>query len=212
MRDIPEFLRHLPEAKILEQAQIEFLRASEELVAANRAVRARGKVHDDVLEQMANSLNAAQDRMNEAERDFERAIEGMEDTSVKLSDRVVKTVQRTFTLDQQPEANRLLEQKCVRFPYTENTPEGLERNRLAVLKIAAGNLDELRKQIEVAKIDWRDVINEAEYPEASSMGLSAELDQETREQVERRDRDQYLNWLGETKSDGFFRRIWNKLS
>lgn len=123
-------------------------------------------------------------------------------------------VHRTFSLDQQPEANRLLEQKCVRFPFTEDTPEGLERNRLAVLKIASGSLDELRKQIEVAKIDWRDVINAAEYPEAISMGLSTyqNLDQETRERVDRRDRKQYLNWLGETESNGFFRRIWNKLS
>lgn len=214
VRDIPEFLRHLPEAKVLEQAQNEFLQASEELLAANRSVRASGKLHDDELELKANSLDAAQNRMNQAEKDFERAIEGMEGTSVKLSRRVTKMVHRTFSLDQQPEAIRLLEQKCVRFPFTEDTPEGLERNRLAVLKVAAGSLDELRKQIEEAKIDWRDVINAAEYPEAISIGLVAyqNLDQETREKVDRRDRKQYLEWLGETESNGLFRRIWNKLS
>ena len=172
MQDIPEFLKHLPEAKVLEQAQNEFLKASEELLAANRSAMASGKLHDDELELKANSMNAALNRVNAAEKDFEQVIEGMEGTTVKLSRRVTKMVRRTFSLDQQPEAIRLLEQKCVRLPFIEDTPEGLERTRLAVLKIAAGSRDELRNQIEVAKIDWRDVLNAAEYPEAISMGLS----------------------------------------
>ena len=214
MRDIPESLRHLPEAKVLEQAQNEFLKASEELLAANRSAMASGKLHDDELELKANSMNAALERVNAAEKDFERVTEVIEGTTVKLSRRVSKMVRRTFAPDQQPEAIRLLEQKCVRLPFIEDTPEALDRTRLAVLKVAAGTLDELRKQIEVTKIDWRDVLNAAEYPEGISMGLSAydDLDQETRERVDRRDRKQYLDRLGETESNGFFRRIWNKLN
>lgn len=213
MRDIPEFLKHLSEAKVLEQAQKEFLQASEELLAANRSARAKGELHNDEIEQKTKSLNTAQERMDAAEKEFELATKGMPGTMVGLSKRVAKMVQRTFSLDQQPEARRLLEQKCVLFVLTENTPEGLERNRLAVIKLAAGNLDELKKQIEVAKVDWRDVINPAEYPE-SSKDLSAyyAMDQETREKVERRDRQQYLEWLGEDGSNSIVRNLWNKIS
>jgi hypothetical protein len=212
VRDVPEFLKNLSEARVLEQAQAEFLRASEELLAANRSARASDQLSDEELIQKANFLNAAQDRMNAAEMEFDRAIEGMPGTSVKLSSRVEKKVRRTFTLDQQPEAIRLLEQKCVRLPFAEDTPEGLERTRLAVLKLARGNLHELQTQIDVAKIDWREVLNAAEYPEASR-DLSAyhKLDQASREKVDLRDREQYLDWLGETGSNGFLARIRNKL-
>jgi len=209
--EIPESLKNLPEARVLERAQAEFHKACEELVTANRSARASGKLYDEELIQKANSLNAAQDRMNAAAMEFDRAIEGMPGISVKLSSRVKKIVRRTFAPDQQLEAIRLLEQKCVRFALTENTPEGLERNRLAVLKLARGDLHELRTQIDVARIDWRDVLNAAEYPEASR-DLSAyhELDQASREKVDRRDREQYLNWLDETEPSGFLARIRNK--
>lgn len=182
MREVPKFLKNLPEARVLEQAQTEFLKASEELLAANRSARVSGRLYDEELIQKTNFLNAAQDRMNAAEMEFDRATEGLPGTSVKLSNRVEKIVRRTFALDQQSEAIRLLEQKCVRFPLTENTPEGLERNRLAVLKLARGNLHELQTQIDAARLDWRDVLNAAEYPEASK-DLSAyhELDQASRE-------------------------------
>jgi len=212
VRDIPEFLKNLPEARVLEQAQAEFLKASEELLAANRSARASYSLYDEELIQKTNFLNAAQDRMTAAEIKFDRAIEGMPGTSVKLTNRVKKIVRRTFAPDQQPEAIRLLEQKCVRFPLTEDTPEGLERNRLAVLKLSRGNLRELQTQIDAARIDWRDVLNAAEYPEASR-DLSAyhKLDQASREMVDQRDRQQYLDWLDEFDSNGFLARIRNKL-
>ncbi|HMJ67221.1 MAG TPA: hypothetical protein VK615_17885 [Candidatus Binatia bacterium] len=39
-----------------------------------------------------------------------------------------------------------------------------ERVRLAVLKLAAGNLERLRYELEGAKCDYRDVLSPAEYP------------------------------------------------
>ena len=71
--------------------------------------------------------------------------------------------------------------------------------RLAVVKAARGSLAELRIQITIAKRDWRDVINSAEYPEAVRMGLAeySKLDEKVRCELEARDRQQYLAWLRE---------------
>jgi hypothetical protein len=46
---------------------------------------------------------------------------------------------------------------------------GASRVRLAALKLAAGNLDSLQKQILAAKQDYRDVLVWAEYPEYSKV-------------------------------------------
>ena len=41
--------------------------------------------------------------------------------------------------------------------YKPTTPEGLERIRIAVLKISSGNVDKLLEAISLAKRDWQDV-------------------------------------------------------
>lgn len=69
--------------------------------------------------------------------------------------------------------------------------------RLAVVKLAGGSLAELRRQVEVAKQDWRDVLGPAKYPEAMKLGLveASKLAEEARQQLEARDRRQYEEWL-----------------
>ena len=42
--------------------------------------------------------------------------------------------------------------------WTSTDPEGLERIRFAALKLSNGNLAELRRAVEIAQIDWRDVL------------------------------------------------------
>ena len=37
-------------------------------------------------------------------------------------------------------------------------PRGLERIRFAALKLSHGDLNELRRAIEIARVDWRDVL------------------------------------------------------
>jgi hypothetical protein len=82
------------------------------------------------------------------------------------------------------------------------TDESLDRVRLAAIKIAKGDLAELRRQVDVAKVDWRDVINAAEYPESSALGLVGfgKLDKKAQQELQARDREQYVTWLGEPKS------------
>ena len=58
----------------------------------------------------------------------------------------------------------LLQQCGNNLPFSEHSDEfQLERVRFAALKLSAGNLDGLRKAIELAKTDWRDVLVAAEF-------------------------------------------------
>ena len=80
---------------------------------------------------------------------------------------------------------------------SDATPKSLEQIRLAVIKLANGNLDDLRRHVQTAKRDWRDVIVAAETPEAMRVGLTNydKLDEPSRSAIASRDRQQYLDWL-----------------
>jgi hypothetical protein len=60
----------------------------------------------------------------------------------------------------QAEAIRLLVEECGNnLPFCENsTPQSLERIRFAALKLSKGNLLGLHKAVELAKLDWRDLL------------------------------------------------------
>jgi len=55
---------------------------------------------------------------------------------------------------------RLLNQECSRnLPFLEKaTPVELERFHFAVIKLSAGNLKDLREAVDLAKLDWRDLL------------------------------------------------------
>ncbi len=74
------------------------------------------------------------------------------------------------------------------------------RVKVAVLKLANGNLHALRIAMDVAKRDFRDVLIAAEYPEyGRQTSLSSQtLEGTEKEQVIERDWEQYKAWL--TKS------------
>ena len=66
-----------------------------------------------------------------------------------------------------------------------------DRVQLAVLKLAAGSIDELLCQIQTAKIDYRDVLSLAEYP-------SYRWDEKDETKIQKMYRDdwqQYSDWL-----------------
>lgn len=73
------------------------------------------------------------------------------------------------------------------MPFREaSDAQGLERVRLA-----GGSLAELRRQVEAAKEDWREVFLFAEAPEGVRHGLfTGEVDSETRREIMARDRQQ----------------------
>ncbi len=69
-----------------------------------------------------------------------------------------------------------------------------ERVQIAILKLSDGNLEKLRKSIEIAKSDYRDVLAYAEYPEEMGKDTWRMSDKEAR-RIREKDRQQYLNWL-----------------
>ena len=67
----------------------------------------------------------------------------------------------------------------------------IPRVQLAVLKLANGSLTRLRRSIEVAKSDYRDVLGPAEYPNYGKMDLRAQ----ELERIIDSDWNQYNAWL-----------------
>lgn len=119
---------------------------------------------------------------------------------------VLRVVESDFPNQNRSEVIDLLEKKIgTNLPFRKNdSAEELERVRLAVLKLAHGKIDELRRQIDIANVDWRDVINAAEYPEASGMPIMAytKLNKHQRQEIQERDQDQYERWLVRAQSRG----------
>ena len=212
MREIPEKYKDSGAGKALKEAQEEFLKASQELLDANRTARAGNYASTAEVESKTSSLLEAEERMKAAEAAFDLVTGGPE--PVSLTEAVRQKVRQSFTPEQQAEVTRLLERECANnLPFSDiGTDEGLERIRLDVLKLADGSAAELRKQIAAAKRDWRDVISAAEYPEAFRLGLLeyTKLDEKTREQIKKRDRKQYLAWLGHVEPPPP-ENIWSKL-
>ena len=79
---------------------------------------------------------------------------------------------------------------------TESWQRETDRVRLAVLKLAAGNMEKLRQGMETAKKDYRDVLAYAEYPGYMSRvpGPGARPPDEVRRIVDA-DWKQYQDWL-----------------
>jgi hypothetical protein len=80
----------------------------------------------------------------------------------------------------------------------EASERGRARVQLAILKLSAGQRDRLPELVVMAKRDYRDVVAYAEYPEEMRLS-SVEMRQLSREEAQalrRRDRKQYLRWLG----------------
>lgn len=215
MLEIPPEYENSAVGRALKKAQEAFLKASQELLTANRTARAGNYADTSEAQDKASALIDAEERMKAAEAAFDLVTGGPE--PVSLTDTVRRKVLQSFPAEQTAEVTRVLERECANnLPLSDiETSEGIERIRLAVLKVANGNQAEFRKQIDAAKSEWRDVINAAEYPEATKFGLLeySQLDNQTREQLDKRDREQYLAWLGPvehpTQRGNVLRKLWH---
>jgi len=104
---------------------------------------------------------------------------------------VTRIVQRDFPAEQFDAVMSILNEYG-----TEDWQRGISRVRLAVLKLADGDLQALRRQIDVAKKDYRDVLAYAEYPEyMQKVSPSAAPAEVERERIIRADWTQYQAWL-----------------
>ena len=208
IRKILERLRGSQEPLSFEQAQVSFERAQAEYEAAERESseiylknEAAGLGITQKWLEASYRADVLRHRLRQAKANF-ILVGGSHDT-VELTELVTRKVKQWFRADEQAEAIRLLETECARnLPLCETwDAKELEGVRLAVVKLAGGSLVELRRQIEEAKKDVRDMIAFAQAPEEvkrwrGGLFTGAELDAETRE-MRARDRQQYEEWLRE---------------
>ena len=104
---------------------------------------------------------------------------------------VERIVQRDFP------AARVAEVLALLGEYgTEDWHREPHRVRLAVLKLAAGDIAEARREIETAKRDYRDVLVCAEYPGYfKSVSVSTDLPPDEVQRIIKADWEQYQGWF-----------------
>jgi hypothetical protein len=189
--------RHSPEEPLpLEAAQQEFDEATKALAEANRAARAAGKVVSPDLLRAAERVELAHERLKAAQATADANI--LPQRTLRLPPVVLAKIRDSFPTSEQPDAIRILEVEFGGHPTLRRFDNReLERIMLAVIKLAGTSLTLLRRNVDVAKVDWRDSINAAEHPKASAIGLVeyAKLDEQSRNSIDQEDRQQYLAWL-----------------
>ena len=79
---------------------------------------------------------------------------------------------------------------------TLTNPE-IPRVQLAVLKLVNGRMGELPRYLEMARVDYRDVLMWAEYPADAKVGWGEAP--EAHQDAYRADREQYQTWLRREK-------------
>jgi len=107
------------------------------------------------------------------------------------SEDVERIIIRDFSIDSHDEVRQIL------FRYgTESYQREVDRVRLAILKLASGDIGQLRHKLENACCDYRDTILAAEYPSyCKKMFKIDSLPPEERKKITDSDRDQYEKWL-----------------
>jgi hypothetical protein len=98
-------------------------------------------------------------------------------------------IEQVFPEEAEAEVLRLLDL----YGVQPHEPER-ERVQLAILKLSDGDKEQLRLAVSDAKMDFRNVLAWAEYPE--QMRGEASVDSGSLRSIEQQDRQQYLDWLG----------------
>jgi hypothetical protein len=81
-----------------------------------------------------------------------------------------------------------------------SSERGRARVQLAILKLSEGQRERLPELVRMAKLDYRDVLAYAEYPEEMRTGFVGmrQLSVEEQAAIRRRDREQYEQWLDDS--------------
>lgn len=82
---------------------------------------------------------------------------------------------------------------------TESYETGRARVQLGILKLSGGDRERLPDLVKMAKVDWRDILAYAEYPEEmrTSTTKRRDMPEEEARSIRERDRQQYEKWLKE---------------
>ena len=136
--------------------------------------------------------------------DIKRIIE--RDFPKNERDRVIKTLNR-YKSESEKGRNRVyaailkIRDKVIKTlsRYKSEGEKDANRVHAAILKIADGSLEKVEKYVEVAIIDYRDVLSWAEYP-SYSKNLFEKVSYEKKKQRNDDDWQQYNEWLNKPSS------------
>ena len=116
----------------------------------------------------------------------------MEQKIPNISDRDVKRiVERDFPQLEFTEIESIL------GAYKSESIKGKNRVYASILKLSTGNIELIKKYVEKANNDYRDVIALAEYPNYSEYAFDNDLTAEKKKQLISDDWTQYEEWLKE---------------
>lgn len=101
-----------------------------------------------------------------------------------MTQRVTEKIAEYFSAADSEEAAAALDSNDINEP----------RVQLAIIKLSGGQLEKLKNLIEVAKIDWRDVLAWAEYP-TEFAAATWNLKEDEVAEIRGRDREQYQRWI-----------------
>jgi hypothetical protein len=151
MYRIPEQFRDLPEAARLRKAQTIFVAAAED--GRNLTFE-----NEERVRLVGERLRHAQNELGMAQKAFDLATG--EPKPVGLTAAVVEEISNQFPAAQHDVVKEILDKECGRtIPLCrEATAKELEYIRLCVLRLSKGDISELRKWVELANIDQRDVL------------------------------------------------------
>jgi hypothetical protein len=116
----------------------------------NLAIEMYRQIHNVGCKQ----ANDAVEELADLPRSFPRI------STLALSPETQRRLEILFREEQRAEATRLLVEECgSNLPFCrDSTARGLERIRFATLKLSGGDLSSLREAVELAKLDWRDLL------------------------------------------------------
>ena len=143
------------EQTLLDELQIRLLTSGKDIARWNRLVRQCHylKNADLVGEQLRN----AQNELQQAQAAFD-LVTG-EPKPAGLTCAIVDEISKQFPAEQHEAVKKIMDKECGRtIPFQrEAVAEQLEYIRLCVLRLSKSKLSELRKCVELANIDQRDV-------------------------------------------------------
>lgn len=82
--------------------------------------------------------------------------------------------------------------------YKSESERGKNRVYASILKLSGGNIELVKKYVDEANADYRDLIALSEYPNYSEYVFEDKLPMEKKKQLINNDWDQYEAWLNKT--------------
>ncbi|MDA9317121.1 hypothetical protein N9Q58_04315 [Polaribacter sp.] len=114
----------------------------------------------------------------------------MEQKIPNIKDAVIKRiVEREFSSVKFTKIEGILKR------YQSRNSKGMNRIYAAILKLSNGNIELIKKYVEQANSDYRDIIALAEYPNYSKYDFDENLSKEKEKQLIDSDWKQYEIWL-----------------